>query len=55
MQESNDDKRTSQELEGGALLIKCADCGCLVSKGIRHVLCEDPNCCCQDLPIASDT
>lgn len=32
--------------------IYCADCGCLVERGVRVVPCETPECCCLDLPLA---
>jgi len=28
----------------------CADCGCLVEKGLVHERCTDPTCCCVALP-----
>ena len=29
----------------------CADCGCLVERGVRIVPCNTAECCCLDLPI----
>jgi hypothetical protein len=29
----------------------CADCGCLVERGVRIVACNTAECCCLDLPI----
>ena len=29
----------------------CADCGCLVDRGIRTAVCGDPECCCAQLPV----
>lgn len=35
-----------------AMEIVCADCGCLVDRGVRVTVCAvGPDCCCQDLPI----
>src|SRR5437867_907821 len=31
--------------------IYCADCGCLVERGVRVVPCGTAGCCCLDLPI----
>lgn len=33
---------------------KCAECGCLVERGIRVLVCAEPNCCCGDLPARED-
>jgi hypothetical protein len=30
----------------------CADCGCLVDRGVRLISCDTRDCCCLDLPIA---
>ena len=30
----------------------CADCGCLVDRGIRMIPCDTSACCCLDLPLA---
>jgi len=30
--------------------IACADCGCLVDRGVVLVRCGDPECCCRELP-----
>ena len=30
--------------------IACADCGCVVDRGVVLVRCGDPDCCCRDLP-----
>ena len=35
------------------MTIACADCGCLVDRGIRVESCPDPDCCCQHLPVAT--
>jgi ketosteroid isomerase-like protein len=32
--------------------IYCADCGCLVDRGVRLISCGTPECCCLDLPVA---
>ncbi len=32
--------------------IYCADCGCLVDRGIRLIPCDTPDCCCVDLNVA---
>jgi hypothetical protein len=32
--------------------IACAECGCVVDRGIRLAVCSDPECCCKDLPVA---
>ena len=29
----------------------CADCGCLIERGVRVVPCDSGDCCCVDLPI----
>lgn len=34
------------------MAIACADCGCLVAQGLRLTTCDDPDCCCRDLPIS---
>lgn len=34
-----------------AVEILCADCGCLVDRGVRITVCDDVNCCCRDLPV----
>ena len=35
----------------GAMEITCADCGCLVDRGVVIVACAAyPNCCCTELP-----
>ena len=31
--------------------ILCADCGCLVDRGVRVTVCGDPDCCCAHLAI----
>jgi ketosteroid isomerase-like protein len=31
--------------------IYCAECGCLVDRGVRLISCDTPNCCCVDLPL----
>ena len=31
----------------------CAQCGCLVDRGIRLTVCDDPACCCKDLVLQS--
>lgn len=36
----------------GLMQITCADCGCLVDRGIVLVRCGKPDCCCRDLPDA---
>jgi hypothetical protein len=36
------------------MVILCADCGCLVDRGVRITVCADPMCCCRDLPIRED-
>jgi hypothetical protein len=33
--------------------IACADCGCLVERGERVAVCDDPQCCCVSLPTRS--
>jgi hypothetical protein len=30
----------------------CADCGCLVERGVRLISCDTPECCCVELPTA---
>ena len=30
--------------------IACADCGCIIERGIVLVRCGNPDCCCRDLP-----
>jgi hypothetical protein len=30
--------------------ISCADCGCIVDRGVVRARCADPGCCCRDLP-----
>jgi hypothetical protein len=32
--------------------IYCAECGCLVDRGIRVIACASRECCCLDLPMA---
>jgi hypothetical protein len=34
------------------MVIVCADCGCVVDRGIVKERCADPHCCCEDLPDA---
>lgn len=31
--------------------IACADCGCVVDRGVRLALCADDRCCCSRLPV----
>jgi hypothetical protein len=31
--------------------VSCADCGCVVDKGVRLVPCGKRDCCCQHLPV----
>ena len=31
--------------------VSCADCGCVVDKGVRLVPCGKSDCCCQHLPV----
>jgi ubiquinone/menaquinone biosynthesis C-methylase UbiE len=31
---------------------ECADCGCVVDRGVVAVRCGDPECCCQEMPDA---
>jgi hypothetical protein len=33
----------------------CAGCGCLVERGVRVVVCDDPNCCCQQVPVRKES
>jgi len=33
--------------------IYCADCGCLVDRGVRVIPCDQSECCCLDLPTAA--
>lgn len=40
------------DLRLDAVEFTCADCGCLVNRGVRERMCDDPECCCQNLPIA---
>ena len=35
----------------GGMKIACAECGCVVDRGVRIIPCEDTECCCRDLPI----
>ena len=35
------------------MTIACADCGCLVDRGIRVESCPDSDCCCRHLPVAT--
>jgi hypothetical protein len=42
-------------LESELMEILCADCGCLVDRGVRITVCSDPNCCCNNLPIREST
>ena len=37
------------------MTIACADCGCLVDRGIRVESCADFDCCCRHLPVATRT
>lgn len=30
--------------------VACAECGCLVDRGVVVVACGATNCCCSDLP-----
>jgi hypothetical protein len=30
--------------------MRCAECGCLVDAGRVVKRCDDPDCCCRDLP-----
>jgi hypothetical protein len=34
--------------------LRCADCGCLVDRGVRVETCGNADCCCTDLPRRSD-
>jgi hypothetical protein len=36
--------------EDECVAITCADCGCVVERGVVLVRCADPECCCRDLP-----
>jgi hypothetical protein len=31
--------------------IACAECGCVVDRGVRMIPCKDTECCCRELPI----
>ncbi len=31
--------------------IRCAECGCVVDRGVRVTPCGDPECCCKELPV----
>jgi hypothetical protein len=33
--------------------IECAECGCLVDRGVVVRRCDRPDCCCADLPDGS--
>ena len=35
-----------------AVEFRCAGCACVVERGVRVVVCDDPTCCCSHLPIA---
>ena len=34
-----------------AVKIRCAECGCVVDRGVRVTPCGDPECCCKELPV----
>jgi len=34
--------------------VACADCGCLVERGVRVESCHRPDCCCEALPTRDD-
>jgi hypothetical protein len=34
--------------------MRCAGCGCLVERGEVVERCDDPDCCCKDLPDKPD-
>ena len=40
------------DVQSSAVEIYCADCGCLVERGVRVIPCDTPECCCLDLPVA---
>jgi len=33
-----------------AVEIACADCGCIIDRGVVVVPCGNRDCCCRDLP-----
>lgn len=33
-----------------SMVMSCADCGCLVERGVRVTSCDRPTCCCSELP-----
>jgi|GEM_PF-2069494 hypothetical protein len=33
------------------MAIRCAECGCVVDRGVRITPCGDPECCCKELPV----
>ena len=33
------------------MIVACADCGCVVDRGVRVQSCADPACCCSHLPV----
>jgi len=41
-------------LWSGGMEIECAECGCLVDKGVRIKPCGRPDCCCRHLPVADE-
>ena len=44
--------RRVQPLLRGTMAITCAECGCLVDRGVIVTPCDAyPECCCTDLPL----
>ncbi len=35
----------------GEMEMICAECGCVVDRGIRLAICHAPECCCRQLPV----
>lgn len=46
---------TARRAYASGMELYCADCGCLVERGIRVAPCKTVECCCLDLPIQPRT
>ena len=43
--------KSDEVIKEWAMPIRCADCGCVVARGLRLTLCGDPSCCCAEPPV----
>ena len=40
------------DVGSNAMEMGCADCECVVDRGVRVVVCADVDCCCSELAVA---